>query len=157
MADSRIMRPPRKKGRGFTLIEVALGVTILAVGFMGMVEGMVVGYEMLETAHNQTLAAQIIQGEVEYLRMQPWSTIQSLSSTSAANLSNYTEFASTSLASVAGTKLTFARQMAASDPHTNLRQVTMTVTWTSFTGKSHSRSCSAYLGKYGLNVSYQKF
>jgi uncharacterized protein (TIGR02598 family) len=150
------MRSPGKKRSGFTLIEVALGVTILAVGFMGMIEGMVIGYEMLETAHKQTIAAQIMQGEVEYLRMQPWSTIQGLNSTSAAYLSTYTEFASTSLATVAGTSLTFARQVASSDPHPNLRQITMTVTWTSFTGTSHSRSCNAYIGKYGLNVSYQK-
>ena len=150
------MQYPREKGRGFTLREVALGATILAVGFVGMVEALALGSEMLDTARNQTLAAQIVQAEVEYLRMQNWTTIQSLTSTSASNLSTYTEFTSTSLATVAGTSVTLARTVASPDPHTNLRQITMTVTWTSITGKVHSRSCSAYIGKYGLNVSYQQ-
>ena len=154
---SRFMTPLRQRRTGFTLVEVMFGLTIVAVGFIGMVEGMVVGYEMLETAHQQTLAAQIMQGEVEYLRMQPWSTISSLTSASATSLSNYTEFSGTSLATVtSGTTLKFARSVASTDPHTNLRQITMTVSWTSLTGKTHSRSCSAYIGKYGLSVSYQK-
>jgi hypothetical protein len=97
-----------------------------------------------------------VQAEVEYLRLQSWTTIQSLTSSSANYLSSYTEFASTGLATVAGTSVTFSRTLASPDPHSNLRQITMTVTWTSITGKSHSRSCNAYLGKYGLRVPYQK-
>ncbi len=150
------MQCPREKKPGFTLLEVALGATILAVGFVGMVEALALGSEMLDTAQNQTIAAQIVQAEVEYLRMQNWTTIQNLTSTSANYLSNYAEFTSTSLATVAGTSITLARTVASPDPHPNLRQITMTVTWTSITGKIHSRSCSAYVGKYGLNVSYQK-
>jgi len=150
------MKPPHRRRAGFTLLEVALGATILAIGFVGMIEGMTYATEMLDTARKQTLAAQIVEAEVEYLRMQPWSSIQGLASTSAATLSNYTEFSSTSLATVAGSSVTFARTMAASDPHTNLRQITMTISWTSITGKSHTRSCNAYIGKYGLSVSYQK-
>ena len=150
------MKPPHRRRAGFTLLEVALGATILAVGFVGMIEGMTYATEMLDTARKQTLAAQIVEAEVEYLRMQPWSTIQNLTSTSATTLSNYSEFSSTSLASVAGSSVTFARTMAATNPHTNLRQVTMTIAWTSITGKSHKRSCNAYIGKYGLSVSYQK-
>jgi prepilin-type N-terminal cleavage/methylation domain-containing protein len=158
MAVARAMRTPRKRRRGFTLIEVALGMAILAAGLTGMIEGMVLGYEMLETAHQQTLAAQIMQSEVEYLRMQPWSTIQNLNSTSATSLANYTEFSSSSLKTITtGTTIKFARTVVSPDPHTYLRQVKMTVTWTSFTGKSHTRSCSAYIGRYGLRVSYQKF
>ena len=154
---SSFMTPLHKHRTGFTLVEVMFGLTIVAVGFIGMVEGMVLGYEMLETAHQQTLAAQIMQGEVEYLRMQPWSTISGLSSISATSLSNYPEFSGSSLATAtSGTTLKFARSVVSPDPHTNLRQITMTVTWTSLTGKSHSRSCSAYIGKYGLSVPYQK-
>jgi uncharacterized protein (TIGR02598 family) len=150
------MKPPHRRSSGFTLIEVALGATILAVGFVGMIEALAIGSEMLDAARNQTIAAQIVQAEVDYLRMQNWTTIQNLTSTSANYLSTYTEFTSTGLATIAGTSITLARTVTSPDPHPNLRQLTMTVTWTSITGKTHSRSCSAYIGKYGLNVSYQK-
>ena len=153
---SSSMKRPHRRPFGFTLMELALGATILAVGLAGMIEALALGSGMLDTARKQTLAAQVVQAEVEYLRMQNWSTIQNLTSTSAANLSTYTEFASTSLATVADTSVKFSRTLAASDPHPNLRQITMTVTWTSITGKSHSRSCTAYIGKYGLNGSYQR-
>ncbi len=147
---------PRNRRTGFTLIEVALASTILVVGFVGMIEALAVGSEMLDTARKQTIAGQIMQGEVEYLRMQSWSIISGLTSASPDYLSNYAEFSSTSLATVAGTTFTFSRQVVSPDPHPNLRRITLTVNWTSITGKTHSRSCSAYIGRYGLNVAYQK-
>jgi Tfp pilus assembly protein PilV len=155
------MKPPHRHCAGFTLLEVALGATILAVGFVGLIEGMTYASEMLDTARKQTLAAQVMQADVEYLRMQPWSTISGLPTGTTGpyvltDNSHFPEFSSTSLATMAGTTVKFARTVASSNPHTNLRQITMTVTWTSITGKSHSRSCSAYIGKYGLSVSYQK-
>jgi Tfp pilus assembly protein PilV len=148
---------PRNRS-GFTLVEVALAATILLVGFAGMATALMIGSEMLDTARKQTIAAQIIQAEAEYLRLKDWPTIQNLTSTAPAYLSDgiYPEFAQTTLASFAGTRFTFARQVNA-DPHPNLlRSITMTVSWTSITGKPYSRSSNIYLGKYGLNVSYQK-
>ncbi len=147
---------PQRNRLGFTLIEVALASTILVVGFVGLIEALALGSEMLDTARKQTVAAQIIDGENEYLHMQNWSTIQSLTSTSPDYLSNYSEFHSSNLASLAGTSFKFSRTMVNPDPHPYLRQMTLTVTWTSITGKSHSRSCSVYVGRNGLNVSYRK-
>lgn len=118
---------------------------------------------MLDTAQEQTIAAQIMQAEAEYLRMQSWTTINSLASTSANYLSNYADFnpqlnnsnlSPTGLASVADTTFTFSRTVNA-NPHPNLRWITMTVSWTSITGKSHSRSSNLYIGRFGLSVSYQ--
>ena len=152
------MRSALKIRSGFTLVEVALAATILLVGFAGMAEALIIGSEMLDTARKQTIAAQIMQTEIDYLRLKDWTTIQYLTSTSPDYLSSsvYPEFAQTSLASFAGTSFTFARQVNYPDPHSNLRWITMTVSWTSITGKPHSRSSNIYLGKYGLNVSYQK-
>ena len=151
-----MMHSPRNRS-GFTLVEVALAATILLVGFAGMAMALMVGSEMLDTARKQTIAAQIIQAEAEYLRLKDWPTIQNLTSTAPAYLSDgiYPEFAQTTLALFAGTQIKFARQVNA-DPHPSLRSISMTVSWTSITGKPHSRSSNVYLGKYGLNVAYQK-
>ena len=98
-----MISPQLTRRRGFTLIEVALASTILLVGFVGMIEALAVGSEMLDTARKQTIAAQIMQGEIEYLRLQSWSTIQGLTTTTSDYLSNYPEFNTSSLATIAGT------------------------------------------------------
>jgi len=161
-------RSPSNKS-GFTLLEVALASTILLVGFIGMVQALAIGSEMLDTARKQTIAAQIIQAEVDYLRIQNWgSMVQNLSNQSQITLtsnpgnptSGYRHLYGTSLASIPirnlkyGWQVTNVRVDGSGNPV--LRQVTITVTWISVTGKPHSRSSSAYFGKYGLNVSYRK-
>ncbi|HUJ45223.1 MAG TPA: prepilin-type N-terminal cleavage/methylation domain-containing protein [Opitutaceae bacterium] len=153
------MRTAQRLHSGFTLIEVALASTILLVGFVGMIEALAVGSEMLDTARKQTIAAQIMEAEIEYLRLQSWPTIQGLTSKSADFLTNYPDFQQATLsglASFAGTSFKFSRQLANPDPHSDVRQVTMTVSWTSITGKPHSRSSNVYICRYGLSASYQK-
>ena len=159
---------PRKKS-GFTLLEVALASTILLVGFIGMVQALAIGSEMLDTARKQTIAAQIIQAEVDYLRTQDWSSmLQGLSSQSQISLnsnpgnptSGCRHLYGSSLADIPirslkyGWQVTNVRVDGSGNPV--IRQVTITVTWTSITGKPHARSSSAYFGKYGLNVSYRR-
>ena len=164
---------------GFTLVEVVLAGTILMFGFGGMVEALMIGSEMLDTASKQTIAAQIMQAEIDYLRLKDWTTITS--SPDPDYLANYPEFASSNLAALAGQSFKFTRTISYVPDHSNqILQVKMTVAWISITGKLsseswlnlhydpiseawtstssklHLRSCNAYIGKYGLNVSYQK-
>jgi hypothetical protein len=158
---------------GFTIVEVALAATILLVGFAGMAEALIIGTDMLNTARKQTIAAQIIQSEIEYLRIQPWSTIQGLSSTPPIDSINAISVNSTDTTtpfyySISGNLKTvassFIYSLQVADPHPNqLRQVTITVAWVTWksingvrTPIPHPRSCNVYIGKYGLNVAYQK-
>lgn len=62
----------RSASKGFTLVEVMMAATILVVGFMGMIQAVTMGSEMLATARRQTLAAQIIAHELEKLRYVVW-------------------------------------------------------------------------------------
>lgn len=167
MVRSSTKRSPGKNRFGFTLIDVALGATILAVGFVGMLEALGLGSQMLDTARQQTIAAQIMQGEMTYWHLQSWSTITSAGSSGlndhvADIIANYPEFASTKLATLTGDRFKLARSVidvagrTDLNGHTALKQITMTVTWTGITGHTHSRSMNAYIGKFGLNVSYRK-
>lgn len=167
------MKSSPRTHSAFTLIEVALASTIILVGFVGMIEALAIGSEMLDTARKQTLAAQVIQGEIDYLRMQDWSAIQSLADQTQISLStnpgnpnsNCCHLFGSGLANLTSTDTSFRYGWQVTDVHTAdvngvsvpvLRQVTITVTWKSITNKPHARTFSAYLGKYGLNVSYQK-
>jgi Tfp pilus assembly protein PilV len=57
---------------GFTIVEVMMASVILVVGFIGMISALTVGSEMMATARRQNLAAQIINHELEKLRLLPW-------------------------------------------------------------------------------------
>src|SRR5690348_10643355 len=57
---------------GFTIVEVMMAAVVLVVGFMGMIQAITLGSDMLATARRQTIAAQILSHEVEYLRLASW-------------------------------------------------------------------------------------
>lgn len=71
------MRQHRKQA-AFSIVDVMMGATILVVGLMGLIQAVTIGSEMLATARRQTLAAQILDHEIEELRFAEWSTIANL-------------------------------------------------------------------------------
>jgi len=62
----------RPNSAGFSIIDVMMGATILVVGLLGLIQAVTIGSEMLATARRQTLAAQILDQEIENLRFLPW-------------------------------------------------------------------------------------
>lgn len=63
------------KQAAFSIVDVMMGATILVVGLMGLIQAVTIGSEMLATARRQTLAAQILDQEIENLRFETWTTI----------------------------------------------------------------------------------
>ncbi len=69
---------PTNRSAGFTIVEVMMAATILVVVFVGMIEATVIGSGMMDTARRQTLAAQILNHEIEALRLHSWTAISAL-------------------------------------------------------------------------------
>jgi hypothetical protein len=150
------MKSSIKRIGGFTIVEVAMATAVLAIALAGMVQAMGTGSEMLDTARKQTIASQVIQSEIERLRMLTW-TAGSLPSDLNVTDQPAAVSINSSLAQVAPAivfRCTRTVQLANERP--DLRQVTITVSWTGITGKTHSRNTNVYVGKNGLNVAYQK-
>jgi prepilin-type N-terminal cleavage/methylation domain-containing protein len=63
---------PEPAERGFTIVEVMMASVILVVGFMGMIEAVTVTSGMMDHARRQALANQIINHEIENLRVLSW-------------------------------------------------------------------------------------
>ena len=57
---------------GFTIVEVMMASVILVVGFLGMIEAVTISAKQMDAARRQTLATQIINHEIEKLRLLPW-------------------------------------------------------------------------------------
>ena len=167
--------PASRTQSGFSLIDVMMGSMMLVVGVMGMIQAVAIGSEMLATARRQTLAAQIINHEIEELRFVGWSTISGLS-TSATTITIDSQFTS----AMAATGVTYTLTRTVSTVVTNMREVTFTITWTkggttaaastptgswldrlSFArsspiSRTYTRVMSAFFTENGLNLSYQR-
>jgi hypothetical protein len=56
-------------------MEVALAATVLALTLVGMIGVIEAGTQMLDLSRKQTMAAQILHGEIDQLRLQNWTVI----------------------------------------------------------------------------------
>ncbi|HKB56721.1 MAG TPA: prepilin-type N-terminal cleavage/methylation domain-containing protein [Lacunisphaera sp.] len=164
---------------GFTLIEVMMASAILVVGFTGLIHGITIGSEALDTSRKQQVATQIMDAEIERLRSGPWSTIAGLAASGALTISdtgalsgdptlfaltNYTVVSSddnTALIALAkgftcSYVLTRLRPASATSSTVTYLRIDYTVSWTSNTGRVYRRSTPAFFGQNGLHLSYQK-
>lgn len=150
---------------------------ILVVGFIGMIQAITIGSEMLATAQRQNLAAQILDHEIGRLRLNSWSTVSALADSAAAT---YTSDLAAINTAITSSGVSFQLERDVTDVTTDLREVTFTVTWTksgttaaataatgswlqrlSFSGsapiaRTYTRRSTAYYGKYGLNLNVQR-
>ncbi len=135
---------------------------ILVVGFVGMIEAVTIGSGMMDNARRQTLATQILNHEIEKLRLASWTTINALPTASTA-VTIDSQFTTAVAASGATYTLTRTTADVVSG---SVREATFTISWVVKTSRrdgagvllsfTYSRTNTAWYGKYGLNLSYQR-
>jgi Tfp pilus assembly protein PilV len=122
---------------GFTIVEVMMAATILVVGFVGMIQAVTIGSEMLATARRQTLAAQILEHEIGKLRLLPWDVsttapnelcINDLTTATTTVAVDSHFAASIAACGLTSSDITLSRTTA--EVTTDLKEVTFTLTWT---------------------------
>jgi hypothetical protein len=111
---------------------------------------------MLDVSRRQLAAEQIIHSEIDQLRLQSWNTIASLPAAATPVTSSsiiYLDPAATS-----NFTCTYQAQLVQDAVGTTIPvyQVTFTVSWTGITGFSYQRVGTTYVGKNGLQLSYQR-
>lgn len=156
-----------------------MAMAIVVVGVVGMMQAVTLGSESLDTARKQRVATQIAQAEIERLRNTDWTAIAALPTTATLTISpsgavsgDLDDFALTNftvattddntalLEQARGFRCTFVqtwlRPSSASAATVTYIKFVYTVTWTSSAGRRHSRQFESYLGKNGLQLSYQQ-
>lgn len=127
-----------------------LGAIVMAFVITTSITTLQRGFLSIDTARNFVIAGQIMQSEIEKMRVSPWST-----TVTVTGIADYTDTSPaitidpvfTSNAYIAN-RFTLTRTMA--DPKTDLRQITLTVTWHNYDGRQMSRSYTTYYARYGL-------
>lgn len=131
---------------GFTLIEVILAGAVMLVGIVGMIQVVTSATEMLDASRKQTVATQIMHGEIEKIRVTDWVQLELLPTSEDIPLNSSFQ--------TVGQGLRCSRTIT--PVKSEMKQVSYTVTWTGNTGRAYSRSSSTYIGKNGLYVAYQR-
>ena len=143
---------------------------ILSIGFIGLIEGVVLATTMMEQARRQTLATQILDHEIEKLYLSDWTTITGLTTASTVitidSLFDQPRLAlGDTKSATAPVRFSMTRTITTPTSDTYLREVSFTVTWVVMSGRvvsgsqlirTYNRSSSAWYGKYGLLLSYQR-
>ena len=119
-------------------------VIVLALAITTSITVMQRGFNSLDSARGTTYAAQIMQTEVEKLRLCNWSIVSGYP-TAATTLTIDSVFTNNPLI---GTRYSLTRTV--STVHTGMLRITYTVTWTMYDGRTRSRSCTTYYGQNGL-------
>jgi hypothetical protein len=151
----------RPRSAGFTVAEVMVAAFVMLFGITSAIMVIQSGYNALDTARSTTLAAQIMQSEMERLRLLPWSTssldasgnpkpsISALPPTDEVNLA--TLFPAGATTDLLANRFTIVRTIDdVPDRNGEIKNITVTVTWTGINGTPHTRTSSTQYAKNGL-------
>lgn len=150
-----------QRTRGFTLVEVILASFVLIFGITSALIALKGGYNAIDTARDTTLAAQVMQSEMERIRLLPWDTtsldasgklkpaIIRLPEKEALNIADIFPAGTTTDKLVK--KFTAVRTVSeVPDRSSEMKSITIIVTWTGMNGTRHTRTSTTQYAKSGL-------
>ena len=135
-----------RKTRAFTLVELAMAVIILALALTTSLTAMQSAFLQFDTARNLEIAANILQCEMEKQRLMSWTAI---------NNAGYVPVIDPSFARnpAIGGRFTLSRTVATlASRSSQMVQITLTVRWRGYDGRSLTRSYTTYYTQGGLYV-----
>jgi Tfp pilus assembly protein PilV len=136
-----IAAPKRPGAGGFTLVEVMVASTVLVFGIITAVTTSQRGLQALDTARNLTAASQLMQAEMERIRLLSWTQLGTLQQSGDTRVAVE---ATTGLARLACTR-------EITDLKTDMKQITLTASWRGYDGREHTARLITRYGKSGLN------
>jgi type II secretory pathway pseudopilin PulG len=146
LAASGRSRTGRRRVAAFTILEVTVATIVLVFAITSSITVMQSGFQALDTARNLTTAGQIMENEMESLRLKNWTQIQALQ-----DAGNNTVAPNSNLGAAA-TRFICTRTI--SDFKTDMKQITLTTSWNGTDGRPHTVSYLTRYGKNGLNDYY---
>jgi type II secretory pathway pseudopilin PulG len=151
-----------QRRRGFTIVEVMMAAAVMVFGIASSLITLQFGMRSVDTARNMTLASQIMQSEVEILRLQNWAqivalqTAQTTSTTPtlinpATTISTGTSTSLDATLTAIAARFTCTRLISDISGRANIKQITLNVSWTGVDGRPHQLSFETRYAKNGLS------
>ncbi|MBA4138043.1 MAG: hypothetical protein C0518_12055 [Opitutus sp.] len=134
-------RPAR---RAFTLLEVMVASVVLLFGIVSAIGAMQAGLQAMDRARHVALATQLLQSELEQLRLKNWTQLESLQAAGAT-----ATFTPDRNAGAAAGRFTCSRQIATL--RADMKEITLTAEWRGYDGRPHTTRLITRYAKNGLN------
>ncbi len=132
------------RSRAFTLAEVMVASVVLIFGIVSAIGAMQAGLKATDRARNLATATQLLQSEMERIRLKSWTQLEALQS--AAATATFTPDAS---AGGAAARFTCTRQI--SDLKADMKEITLTAEWRGYDGRPQTTRLITRYAKNGLN------
>ena len=143
------------------MVETMLAATVMAMGIATALTALQYGLRAIDTARNMTLAGQIMQGEIEILRLQNWSQIVALQNAQTSATVPTQIDPSTTITSGSGTTLdtmltaianrfTCTRLISDITGRSDIKKITLNVRWNGVDGRAHLLVFQTRYAKDGL-------
>ncbi len=126
--------------RAFTIVEVMVAATVLLFGIVTAVTTSQRGLQALDTARHLTSASQLMQSEMERLRMMSWAQLETLQ-----------QSGDTAVSPESAQAARFACVREITDIKSSMKEIRLTTTWRGYDGREHTARLITRYGKSGLN------
>lgn len=138
---------PWRSRSGLSLVEVMLAVLVLGLVVGSTLVAMRSGFTMIQLARDNTMASQILQSEMENLRLMNWQQLGELPEEGEFEVDTQLD------ASIADR---YERHRRIEVIRTSMKEVELTVEWTTVGGTRHSRTYRTLFSREGLNDYYYR-
>lgn len=135
--------PTGRPRRAFTLVEVMVASVVLVLGIVTAITAMQRGLQAQDSSRNLSLATQLMQTEMEQLRLKSWVQLTELQA------AGETQVTLDSSAGSAASRFTCTRRIT--DLKTDLKEITLTAEWRGYDGRAHTARLITRYGRNGLN------
>lgn len=142
---------PRNRCAGFTLLEVAMATFVLTFGIASGLIALQAGLKTLDVARGTTLASQLLQSEMENLRLQSWSDIESQEGTSNIDLDVLLSDQPEARSVADGFQFVLTRTVQdVSGREGDMMELILRATWKTIDGRTLNRSFRTIYTRNGL-------
>jgi Tfp pilus assembly protein PilV len=144
-----------RRGRaGFTIFEVAIAGAVMALGIATSIIAMQSSFKSIDVARDTTLASQILQSEMERLRLMAWNNTTTVAVDSICELPEKEEVSLSSMftssAAIASRFRVIRTVETDADRPSDVRYITIYVQWRTSDGRTQQRSFRSMYAKNGL-------
>lgn len=130
-------------------MEVVMATAVMALGISTSIIAMQRGFKLLDVARGTTLSSQILQSEIERIRMMSWAAVSDSSTMMGTRAVNLSTMFSSDPALAAKFTLTRTVTADATRP-ADAVNIVLSVTWKTYDGRAQSRRFQTKYIKNGL-------
>lgn len=139
---------------GFTILEVTISTLVMLLVISSSIVALQFGFRNVDVARGNTLASQIMQSEIERIRLLPWNNTTT-PSTTIDSIFKLPASETLDLSTMFSTDPKLAARFAATrtvttDATRNARYITVTVTWSTYDKLTHTRKFTTMYTENGL-------